>query len=98
MHYGFDEQQGLPEMDDCKLFLLKFDTLIYENKLKDILSDITGKSIIQHDANVSSSKWYHETFTAFKATLHISSDLIINIYAAKREMSYLFYPNQHDFL
>jgi len=36
MHYGFDEQQGLPEMDDCKLFLLKFDTLIYENKLRSL--------------------------------------------------------------
>ena len=30
MHYGIDEQHGLHELNDCRLFLLRFDTLIYE--------------------------------------------------------------------
>lgn len=98
LHYSLDAQYGLNELDHCRLFLFRFDSLIYENKLEHLFSNLMGKPIIKHDANLSSAKWYRDRFAAFKASLHIPSDLIVSTYEAKRDIINLFYPDQYNFM
>lgn len=96
LHYSLDEQYGLNELDHCRLFLFRFDAMIYENKLEYLFSNLVGRPIIKHDANLSSAKWYRDKFAAFKASLHIPGDLILSIYDAQRELINLFYPDQYN--
>jgi hypothetical protein len=98
LDYSTSKQYGEVEMQYCRLFIFRFDILIYENRLADLLSQITEKSIIQHDANVSSSKWYHDTYAQFKASLKIPYSTISRIYESKRHILNLLYPGEYDFL
>jgi len=98
LNYSTDKQYGLVEMKYCTLFIFRFDILIYENRLADLLSQITGQSILQHNANVSSSKWYHDIFAEFKASLKIPYSTITRIYESKRHILNLLYPDEYDFL
>jgi hypothetical protein len=98
LNYSTDKQYGLVETNYCNLFIFRFDTLISENKLEYLLSQITGKSIIQHNANVSTAKWYQDIFAEFKASLKIPHSTITRIYESKRNILNLLYPDKYEFL
>lgn len=98
LNYSTDNQYGLVELNYCTLFIFRFDILIYENRMEYLLSRITGKPLVQHDANVSSSKWYYDKFVEFKASLKIPPKLIERIYDSKRNIINLLYPDEYDFL
>lgn len=95
---GFDTaaQRGVVEFPHCRLVLFRFDSLIYGNRLESLLTQITGKPIAQHDANVSTKKWYGAKFAEFKATLRIPRDTLTAVYAAKRHLIDLFYPGEYE--
>lgn len=96
LHYDTEKQHGLVEMDHCKLFVLRFDTLINENGLERILSEVTGQPVTQINANLSSSKWYYKIYTEFKTSFKIPRNKIIHIYESKRALLDVFYPGEYD--
>jgi len=98
LNYDTERQYGLVERDYCKLFIFRFDVLIYGNRLESLLSQITGKPIMQNNANVSSSKWYRDTLAEFKATIKIPRSTIIKVYETKRNIINLLYPNEYESL
>jgi hypothetical protein len=96
LHYCTEEEIGIVEKSCWKLFLFRFDKLIREGGLERHLSTVTGKPIKQHDANMSTSKWYRDIYATFKASLKIPRKTIIDIYESKRSIFCLMYPGQYD--
>lgn len=98
LRYDTVEHRGVVELPSCRLVLFRFDALIYGNRLESLLTDVTGKPIAKHDANVSATKWYAKKFAEFKATLRIPRNALIDVYEAKRHLIDLFYPGEYESL
>lgn len=98
LNYNIERQYGLVEMDYFRLFIFRFDILIYRNRLEYLFSQTTGRSITQKNANVSFSKWYRNTFAEFKASIKISHSTIRKIYDTKRNIINLLFPDEYDSL
>ncbi|MEB3229935.1 MAG: hypothetical protein VKJ64_02925 [Leptolyngbyaceae bacterium] len=98
LNYDLDKQHGLVELNFCRLFILRFDSLIYENFLEYVLSEITGQSIVQENANTSSSKWYRDIFKEFKASIKIPQELVLRAYESRKEIINILYPGEYHSL
>jgi hypothetical protein len=98
LRYEPAKQYGAFETDHCTLHLLRFDALIGENRLQTLLSQITEKSIVQHDRNVTAEKWYHDRLKAFKESLRLPRRTIITCYKTRARLFDLFYPGEYDTL
>lgn len=96
LRFDTAEHRGVVELPHCRIFLLRFDSLIYEKRLESLLTKITGKAIAQHDANVSATKWYAEKFAEFKASLRIPRGTLAAVYEAKRHLIELFYAGEYE--
>jgi hypothetical protein len=96
--YDPAKQYGTFEADHCDIHLFRFDTLIHERRLQALLSEITGKYIVQYDANRSDAKWYHDRLKAFTESLKLPRRTIISCYKTRARLFDLFYPGEYDVL
>lgn len=96
----YDEERGygLYETERCRLFILRFDTLIRDGRFEDVLSSITGKEIHEQPSNVSDSKWYADVYSEFKASLEIPHTTVQKVYEARRDAIDVFYPGEYESL
>ncbi len=95
LNYNTDRQYGVVEFDYCRLYIFRFDVLIIQNKLEKWFAEITGKNILQNNANISSDHWYYDIYQEFKATLKIPSSTITDIYEAKADLINMMYPGEY---
>jgi hypothetical protein len=98
LKYDTAKKYGTVETDHCTLHLLRFDALIQERRLQSLLSQITGKCIVQHDENVSDSKWYYDRLKEFTKSLTLPRRTIITCYKTRASLFDLFYPGEYDTL
>ena len=98
LQYDPAKMFGIVETDHCTLHLLRFDILIRENRLQALLSQITGKSIVQYDDNVSGSKWYYDRLKEFRESLRLPRRTIVACYKTRSRLFDLFYPGEYDTL
>lgn len=92
------DQYGRVEADHCILHLFRFDVLIGDKRLESLLSRVTGKTVVQHDENVSSSKWYSERQGDFTKSLRLPRRTIIACYEKRAGLVALFHPGEYDVL
>jgi len=95
LNYNAEKQYGLIEMDYCRLFIFRFDILIYRGRLNYLLSKITEKPVKQKNANVSTFKWYGDIFSEFKGSIKLPHSTIIQVYERKRNIINLLYPGEY---
>jgi hypothetical protein len=98
LNYDVERRYGLVEMDDCRLFIFRFDVLT-DGNVKYLLSQVTGRAsaeITQKDTNLGSDTWYRDKYAEFKASLKMPQSMIRKIYEARRDMISLLYPGEYD--
>jgi hypothetical protein len=88
----FNHETGIGRFEtrNLKLYMLRFD-IFFADPAR-ILTEITGKNIEIMPKNVSSRKWYGSIYSDFKASLVVPQDIALDVYAAKRDLLTLFYP------
>lgn len=96
----FDPEKGhgVTDLPFCRVALFRFEKLIRGGELTSQLPIITGKDLVQHDANVTNDKWYRDIYEEFRETLRLPSDLLTAVYESRRHLFDLFYPGQYPAL
>jgi len=85
---------GIFETQYIRLFMFRFDILF--NDLGRLLAEITHKNIVIKNSNMSESKWYRDIYIQFKKSLVIPDDVVLDVYALKRDLIELFYSGNYN--
>lgn len=94
LSFSHQERIGINDLDDCRLFLLRFDLML--PCLPALLHRIAGRRIAIREANMSGAKWYAEDYARFEISLHMPADLIRTIYVSRKALVELFYPGEYE--
>ena len=98
LHYDPLRHQGISELPDCTLHLFRFDSLLQEGRIGELLSPLVGRPIQPRAANLSTVKWYFPILQEFRTTLRLPAALIHRIHAEKSDLLRLMYGEQADAL
>lgn len=94
LNYNYEKDYSLYENDSVRLFLFRFDILI--KNLDSLLTQITGKKILQHDSNKSDDKWYRDIYSEFRESINIPHETISKVYYSRRDLIEIFYNNDYE--
>lgn len=82
------------ELDSLDLYLMRFDLLF--QRPAETLSQLVGRRMQVHPANLAEEKWYAMKYEAFKSALSVPAALLDGLYEAKKDLIELFYHGGYE--
>lgn len=94
LHYDPSQHHGETLLPECTVHLFRFDSLIQEGRITELLSPLAGRTIQPRASNLSAVKWYFPILQEFRATLRLPAGLIRRIHGEKADLLRLMYADQ----